>query len=170
MSQDRPLYFDALEDRKLLAAARARHVATPPVHAAPVIVVLDGTLVVDNKAVTTTANANGTQITSTPVAGKLGALGTVRGVWNETTDAYGNSTGFDTLRLRDAKGTLLIAFNNQNPGSLHKAGRTSYYEDAQTLANATGSYKGNSESGTIQLITNSSVTLVDGLTLHTKTS
>jgi hypothetical protein len=135
-----------------------------------VVVVLAGTLVVDNKGSTTTVNPNGTQITSTPVAGKLGALGTVRGVWNETVNAYGGTTGLDTLRLRDAKGSLLIAFNNQNPGSQHKAGRTSYYEESQTLADATGAYKGTSESGTIQLVTNSTVTLVDGLTLHTKTS
>jgi hypothetical protein len=170
MSQKRSFSFDALEDRKLLTAARARHLPTTPIHPTPAIVVLDGMLVVDNKTATTIVNPNGTQITSTPVVGKVGTLGTVRGVWNETVNAYGNTTGLDTLRLRDSSGTLLLAFNNQNPGSQHKTGRTSYYEDGQTLADATGAYKGTNESGTIQLITNSTVTLVDGLRLHTRTS
>jgi hypothetical protein len=171
MSKYRPLRIEALEDRKLLAAARARHTPPAPPPPPPTVLVLDGTLAVDNNAATATENANGTQLTSTPVAGKLGTLGTVRGVWNETVDVNGNTTGLDTLRLRDAKGTLLIAFNNTNPGAQFRNSRGQpYYEDAQRLDVATGSYANTSETGTIELTTNSSATLVDGLTLHTKTS
>ena len=79
-------------------------------------VVLNGTLNVDNNpnATTTTTNDDGSMTTSVPVAGQLGALGQVRGIWNETVDSFGDYEGPDTLILHDAKGAFVVAFNNEN--------------------------------------------------------
>jgi len=166
MSRNYPLRFDALEAKMLLAAHAAA--AAPHVDARPMV--LDGTLAVDNNAASVSESPDGGTTTSTPVAGRFGTLGELRGTWNETADANGDTEGFDTIRLHNAQGTLLVAFNNQDPGALQKSGKTHYYEDAQDLVNATGTYKGVSESGTIKLVTNSADTALDGLTLQSKTS
>ena len=107
-----PLRFESLEARQLLSRAHGPAPARPRVAAAPLV--LDGTLAVDNSpgAATTTMNIDGSMTTSVPVAGQLGALGQVHGLWNESVDAYGDYQGPDTLRLRDAKGTFTVEFNN----------------------------------------------------------
>ena len=94
MSHVRSLCFEALEERKLLSrghiVAHAKHaaVATP--------LVLNGTLTVDNKATTTSMDDQGDTTTSIPVAGQLGTLGEVRGIWNESADSEGDYLGPDT--------------------------------------------------------------------------
>jgi hypothetical protein len=93
----------------------------------------------------------------------------VRGVWNETVDSMGDNTGIDVLRLHDSKGTFLVAFNNENPGRPHAAGhRAIYYQDPQRVYDPTGAFGGDSESGSIELVTNHSQTLVASLRLQTQ--
>src|ERR1700727_576359 len=99
MSHVRSLDFDDLEGRTLLRAPRhaVAHPA-PAVKAKPVVpLVLDGTLTVNNKASSSSINQDGGMTTSIPVSGSLGALGTVRGVWSENTDSFGEYEGPDTL-------------------------------------------------------------------------
>jgi hypothetical protein len=116
-------------------------------------------------------NADGSTTKTVPVAGKLGALGDVRGVWRATFDAFGNHTGLDALRLHDAKGTFVIQFNNLESGPAHHLARGAiYYEQAQRLSAGTGPYAGASEHGTIELILNSDRTVVTSFTLNSKTA
>jgi len=167
MSHVRSLHFEALEARRLLTKAHivAAHAAAAAV-AAPLV--LNGTLTVDNSAATTTMNANSTSTTSTPVVGQLGSLGKVRGVWNETADAFGNHTGLDTLRLHDAKGGLIIIFDNETSVNARPyAHGDVYYQHGQRLYDATGAYAGATESGSIDLITNKAKTHVVSLALDT---
>jgi hypothetical protein len=164
------LRFEALESRELLTRPHvaAAHPA-PAVAAAPLV--LDGTLAVDNGAASTTTNMDGSSTTSIPVAGQLGALGEVRGVWNESVDAFGDYQGPDELRLHDAQGTLLIAFNDRNPGPARPAAHGAvYHEQTQRLYQGTGAYAGASEVGSIELITNPSRKSVVSLTLHTRST
>jgi hypothetical protein len=161
--------FEALESRQLLSRAHL-----PLVHAARVAatpVVLDGTLIVDNKrnAVTSTMNPDGSSTTSDAVAGQLGALGTVHGVWYENQDAFGQYQGPDTLHLRDSKGTMTIEFNNLNPSVKRaRAQGPVAYVHTQRLYGGTGAYARASESGTIEVTMNAAGTEVVSLTLHTK--
>jgi len=133
--------------------------------------VLDGTLAVDNKATTTTLNSDGSTTASTPVAGRLGTLGEFHGVWLETTDAYGNNTGLDVLRIHDSKGTITLVFDNQNPGKAHPAShRASYFEDVERVYHDTGAFAGAAERGSIELVTNSDQSVITSLRLHTQNS
>jgi hypothetical protein len=164
-----PLRFDTLESRQLLSRAHLPVVHAARVAAAPIV--LDGTLSVDNKhnAISSTMNADGSSTTSVAVAGQLGALGPVHGVWYENQDAFGNYQGPDTLRLRDAKGTITLAFNNLNPSTPHAKLRGAVvYEHTQRFYGGTGAYARASESGTIELTTNAARNEVVSLTLHTK--
>ena len=115
------LRFESLEARQLLSRAHVlvavAHAARPP--ATPVV--LNGTLTVDNNpdasstirnAETTTTNEDGFMTTSVPVAGQLGALGQIHGIWDETVDSFGDYEGPDTLTLHASNGTLVVAFNN----------------------------------------------------------
>ena len=54
--------------------------------------VLNGTLTLDNNPDTssTIRSAQGSMTTSLPVAGQLGTLGQVHGIWEETVDAHGD--------------------------------------------------------------------------------
>jgi hypothetical protein len=165
MSHVRALGFDALEARKLLTAA---HIAAP--HTTPMIVatpvVLNGTLTVDNNQVDSTTNADGSSTSSTPVAGRLGALGKVRGVWNTNLDEFGDPTGTDVLRLHAAKGSLIITFNTVNTVKPHPAAHGAvYYPRAQVLYSGTGAYSGATESGMIDLTTNHGRNQIVSLTL-----
>jgi len=131
---------------------------------------LDGTLTVDNKASTTTMNLDGSTTTLVKVAGQLGTLGEVHGVWTESVDTYGDPTGPDTLQLHDAKGTFIVAFNEQNAGREHRlAGGAVDYAVAQRVYDGTGAYAPASESGSIELTTNSARTVVQSMTLNTQT-
>ncbi len=161
------LQFDALEPRKLLTKAHvvAAH-AVPAAVAAPLV--LDGTLTVNNHAATTNMNDDGSSTTSTPVSGQLGALGEVRGTWDESVDEFGDYMGPDTLRLRGPKGTIFIAFSNQDPGKPHPSAHGAvYHEETQRLYEGTGAYARPSESGTIDLTSNAARTAIASLTLQT---
>ena len=118
MRRSRFICFDALEERKLLSGAR--HVTA---HAKPAVgttpLVLNGTLTVVNTDQTTTEDEDGDVTTSTPVVGQLGILGKVHGIWNESADEFGGYEGPDTIQLRTAKGTFIVAFSEQNTSSVH---------------------------------------------------
>jgi hypothetical protein len=163
-----PLRFDALEARKLLSRA---HIAVThhPAAAVATPLVLSGTLAVNNNAASTTMNPDGSSTTSIPVAGKLGALGEVRGVWNETVDSFGNISGPDTLRLHDPKGTLVIAISAQNSGRARLVGHGAVaYQRAQRFYGGTGAYAHGSESGSVELITNDAKSHVVSLVFDTQ--
>jgi hypothetical protein len=164
------LRFEFLETRTLLSASHhvaAHHDST----GATVPLVLDGTLTVDNTSPTTTMNEDGSTTQSVPVAGRLGALGAVRGVWNETVDQYGDYVGPDVLRLHTASGTFFVAFDNASPGTAQRAGKgTIYYEHLQRVYDPTGVYAGDSETGTIDLDMNRAQTHVISLRLQTQRS
>ena len=168
MSRDHSLRFDVLESRKLLATAHvvAAH-ARPAKVAVPLV--LNGTLAVDSKAASTAENSDGTWTTSIPVAGQLGGLGEVRGVWNETVDSFGDVSGLDALRLRDPEGTLIVAFDNQTPGRPRPAAHhTVSVEAAQHVYAGTGAYARASETGSIEILSNAARTVVENLTLHSR--
>jgi len=168
MSHVRSLCFEALEARKLLSRTHIVPHARPAMIATPLV--LDGTLIVDSKASTTTMNVDGSTTTLVPVAGQLGTLGEVHGAWTETVDTYGDPTGPDTLQLHDAKGTFIVAFNEQNAGREHHlASGAVDYAVAQGVHDGTGAYARASESGSIELITNSARTVIQSMTLNTQT-
>jgi hypothetical protein len=172
MSHVHNLRFEALEARQLLTTHHpAMAHPAPAAVAAPMV--LDGTLAVDNNpnASMSTSNPDGSTTTSLPVAGRLGALGEFRGVWNETVDPYGDITGLDVLRLHDPKGNLIIAFNNETPGPAQRAARGEVaHEQTQRVYSGSGAYARASETGSIELITNPAQTLVVSLALHTRGS
>jgi hypothetical protein len=168
MSRARCLRFEALESRELLSRAHiAPHHA---IHAAIVTpLVLDGTLAVDVKGRALTMNTDGSSTTSAPVAGQLGALGQVRGVWTETTDPYGGSGGLDTLRLHNAQGAFVVTFNNQNNGRPHRLGHgVVYYQHPQQVHGGIGAYAHAVEHGTIQITTSNARSQVVSLTLSSR--
>jgi hypothetical protein len=170
MSHVRALGFDALEDRKLLSRS---HVAAP--HTTPMVVatpvVLDGTLAVDNSAAASTSNPDGSTTTSTPVAGRLGALGKVRGVWNQTVDEFGDLDGPNVLRLAVPKGSLIVTFNTLTAIKAHPTGHGDfYYPRAQQVLEGTGAYAGAVETGMIDLTTNHSKSEITSLVLSTANS
>ncbi len=167
MRYARFLCFESLEERKLLSRA---HVA---LHARSVVaataLVLSGTLAVDNGAATTTEDEQGDVMTSTPVAGQLGALGEVHGIWNETSDQYGDYMGPDSLQLRTANGSFVVQFSEQNTDAVHHlTGGGIESVHPQLAADGTGAYARTKESGTIELSTNSARTVVTGMTLVTQ--
>ena len=168
MSRVHPLRFDALEARELLTAARAAAArARPAIVAAPVV--LDGTLAVNDRAASMIENADGTSTVSVPVSGPLGPLGEVRGVWNETVDTFGDITGLDALRLRNAKGTLVVAFDNETPGKPQPGAKgTVFVEDLQRVFSGTGAYARATETGSIEIVSNAARTVVKDLSLHTR--
>jgi hypothetical protein len=169
MSHARSLCFDALEERKLLSrghvVAHARHavVATP--------LVLNGTLTVNNRGTTTSMDEQGDTTTSTPVAGQLGTLDEVRGIWNESADSEGDYLGPDTLQLHNTKGSFVVAFNADSPGQLHRiAGGAVFYDHPQLVTGGTRAYARVKESGSIDLTTNTARTVVQSMTISTQSS
>ena len=176
MKRSRSLRFEALEGRQLLSRGHVALAHLPHPHATRALagpIVLDGTLIVNANpnAVMTTTNPDGSSTTATPVSGQLTTLGHVRGVWSESVDAYGNYDGPDTLLLRNPKGSILIAFNNQN--STRAAARApggATYEHSQRVFGGTRAYAGASETGTIVLTTNRVRAAVVSLTLQTTTA
>ncbi len=161
MRHVRALRLEALEGRVLLSTAhpKAAHPVKTPL-------TLVGTLNVDDKASQAIANPDGSTTTTVPVAGTLGALGKVQGVWNENMDSYGDATGPDVLRLHNASGTLVLSFPNVNPGKARPFGPgTVAFQHKQKLAAGTGAYANASESGTIKVVSNSAKTVVKSLVL-----
>ena len=144
------LGFEGLEARKLLTASH--HAAA---HAAPaaVVVVPVGTLAVENHAATTAMGALGGSTTTTPVAGSLDGLGKVRGAWDKSLDTFGDYAGPDTLRLRDSRGSFVLAFNTSAAGKVrHHADGTVSYEIADHVRGGTGAYARATGVGTITLV------------------
>jgi hypothetical protein len=136
-------------------------------------VLLDGTLTVDNNpsATTTTMNPDGSTTTSTPIAGRLGNIGVVRGVWNDNVDAFGDATGLDSLRLHGAKGTFVIEIDSGSQGPARNARHGDIYRVyAQRLYAGTGVYAGATESGTINVTTTALGSEVKSMTVHSRAS
>lgn len=166
------LGFDALEARELLsrthhAATRATmaHHAKPAVAAAPMV--LDGTLTVNNHAAITNTNLDGGMTTSVPISGQLGAAGQVHGIWNESTDSFGNYMGPDTITLHGSQGSFTVAFSNASPGPAHRTGpHAVYYQHAMRIEGGTGAYAGHTGSGSIDLNMNAAHTAVQSITLN----
>jgi hypothetical protein len=130
--------------------------------------VLSGTLTVDNKAASTTMNDDGSTTTSIPVSGQIGALGDVHGIWEESADQYGDYEGPDTIELRSAKGMVVIAFSNANPGSgHHNANGSLSYQHPQIVEGGARAYRMSAESGTIVLTTNASHNSIESIALTT---
>ena len=170
MRHARALRFESLEAKCLLSKASVAltHVATAAVETP---IVLDGTLALDNNAATSTQNVDGGSTTTTPVTGRLATLGKVHGVWNETVDAYGDVTGLDALRLRNAKGTIVVEFNNADPGTAHHAAHGAvYYQESQRIGAIAGAYSDSTESGSIELFPNSGRSAIVSIVLHTRAS
>jgi hypothetical protein len=172
MSRVHSLRFDALEARELLSGAHAARAHAAGAHARPAAVgaplVLDGTLIADNRAATTNTNMDGGYTTSVPVSGQLSGLGKVHGVWYESTDAYGDYVGPDTVTLHGSQGSLTIAFSNATPGPARKDGPTVFYEHAQRFDGGSGAYAGAAEKGSIDLNMDPKHTTVVSLTLNTQ--
>ena len=165
------LRFDALEARKLLSAAQVA--ATKPAPAAPLNI--DGTLAVDVNDASSSQNLDGSMTTSVPISGRLGALGKGFGFWNDTVDANGNYEGPDTLVIKFnnhlSKGTLTIAFNNQNTGKPRLMGHgLGYYQHPQEIESGAGEFAKASESGPIHVIVSTKNGAIEGLALGTATS
>jgi hypothetical protein len=167
MRHGRSLCFESLEERRLLSRSHVAAHATPA--AATTLLVLSGTLKVDNSAATTSEDDNGDTLIATPVAGQLGSLGEVHGTWNTSADEFGDYLGPDTLSLRTAKGTFVVQFNEQHIDAIHHvAGGASETIDPQLASDGTRAYARTRESGTIELTTNPARTDVVSLTLTTQ--
>ena len=164
------LRFETLEARQLLSrAARTRCRRADVARPAATPVVLNGTLTVDNNPNATTTNEDGSITTSVPVAGQLGALGKVHGIWDETVDSFGDYEGPDTLILHASNGAFGVAFKNENsPRAGVKVGSAISYKHAQVVLGGDGAYARASESGTIELTTNAARTEIVSMTLHTQ--
>jgi hypothetical protein len=169
MRHVRSLCFEALEQRKLLSRG---HIVAHAKHAVvATALVLNGTLTVNSKGTTVNMDELGNTTTSTPVSGQLGALGAVRGIWNESADSEGDYVGPDTLQLHNSKGSFNVTFNADNPGQLHRiAGGGVYYEHPQHVSGGMRAYARAKESGSIELTTNPARTVVESMTLSTQTS
>jgi hypothetical protein len=175
MSRVHSLHFEALETSELLSGAHpaaahaARIQAKPAVAATPLVV--DGTLTVNNHAALSNENLDGGTTTSVPLTGQLGALGKVSGVWYESTDAYGDYLGPDTITIHDSQGTFTLAFSDATSGPAHRTGKHSvYYEHGLQIEGGTGAHAGDTGSGTLDLNMNAAHTLVASITLdaHSK--
>jgi len=171
MNQARSFGFEALEARMLLSTGHvaathaAREVAAPAAQ-----LMLDGTLTVDNRAAVMVADTNvdGGSTTATPVSGQFATLGTVRGVWDESIDAYGDYVGPDTITLRSPKGTIVIAFSEQSLLHTHTVAHGSAnYEYPQREISGAGAYAHSSEKGTIELTTSNARTSIVSMQLQT---
>jgi hypothetical protein len=164
------LRLENLEARRLLSKGTVAVARTAPAEVGTPLV-LDGKLAVDSNAAFETQNSDGSLTTTTPVTGRLGILGKIHGVWNETVDQFGDVEGLDALRLRGANGTIVLEFNNQSPGRAHPAGHgTVYYEEAQRIGASAGGYAGSSESGSLEIIPNTGRSAIVSMVLHTKSA
>jgi len=164
MRRVRSLCVESLEERKLLSGAHAVAHAQPKI--ARTALVLTGTLTVDNNAATTSEDDEEDVMTSTPVAGQLGALGEVHGMWSAASDEYGDYIGPDSLQLRTASGSFVVQFSEQKTNAVHHlAGGAIDSVHPQLASDGTGAYARTMEKGTIGLTTNSARTIVDSIAL-----
>jgi hypothetical protein len=167
MSHVRSISFDSLESRQLLSKAHVVAAHAKPAVAATLLV-LNGTLTVDNKAASTTMNEDGSTTTSIPVSGQLSALGQVRGTWEESSDQYGDYEGPDTIQLRGSKGSIVIAFSDASHLPISHPGRGSVsYQHPQLLFSGTRAYSRTTEGGLITLTTNPARNSIETMTLTT---
>src|SRR5262249_11489307 len=121
------------------------------------------------KNASTATNDDGSLTTSTPVTGVLGALGKVRGVWNESTDAYGEYSGPDTLQLRNSQGAIVVTFSTANLGKAHRTAQGAVFKPLpQRVVAGSGAYARATESGTIQMGTDPSHKAVETMTLASR--
>jgi hypothetical protein len=170
MRHVRSLGFEDLEARKLLSTAKAHPAAHRALHAAPVTVplALDGTIKVDNGAASTMTNADGSTTTTTPVAGTLSGLGTVRGYWNESVDSFGDALPPDTLRLQNKQGAFVITFNTTLEGKAHRSGHQAIFNAIpQRIYGGTGAYAHATQTGTIQITMSANLAQVQSMALST---
>ena len=166
MRQDRSLRFECLEDRSLLSTV---HYSAAHHAAATVPVVLSGTLSVNNHATTSAMNGDGSSTVTAPLKGQVGGMGQVRGIWEETTDSFGGFSGPDMIRLHNAKGTVVLTFDNQNSASPHRdANGAFYYEHTQRALGGTGAFAHAAESGTIQLLMRTPKANVNSIVLNSQ--
>jgi hypothetical protein len=169
MNHVRSISFEALEARELLSRGHIPAQSKPAVAVTPLAI--NGTLKINNNGTKTSTDAQGNLTVSTPVSGQLGAMGKVRGMWNESSDSEGDYIGPDTLQLHNAKGSFVVAFNADNPGQLHPiAGGGANYEHIQRIVSGAHAYAGVKESGSIELTTNSARTVVESMTITTVTA
>ena len=175
MRHARSLDFDALESRKLLSSrvhhAVAHHAPAHPAAAAvSVPVTLNGTLTLDSKATSTSMDAQSDMTTTIPVAGTLGALGQVHGVWNESVDANGNYLGPDTLQLHGARGGGRRVQQRGPRESPPDRDRDRLFRAQPEGRRRHGAYARATESGTIDVNMNAAKSHVVSLTLNTTTT
>ena len=164
MTHVHSLRFETLEARQLLSMT---HVAVAMPRAAAPPFVLNGTLTVDNNpdASSTIRNGEGFMTTSVPVAGQLGTVGQVHGIWEETVGAHGDYyQAPDELILRDSKGSFVVAFTQP----AHTKAPASSAMKRQVVLGGTGAYARASERGSIEVTTNAARTQVVSLTLQTR--
>jgi hypothetical protein len=164
MTHVRSLRFEILEGRQFLSTA---HVAAA--HATPAFapaLVLNGTLTLDNNpGASTIRNGEGEATTSVPVAGQLGTLGQVDGTCDETVHVHGDHAALDELILRNAKGSIIVAFTQ--PAHTKALSGVSF-ERTQVVWGGTGVYAGATERGSVEVTTNAAGTQVVSLTLQTR--
>ena len=166
MRRDRPLIFEGLESRRLMA--KVHPAAAPVVHAEVVTpLVLDGTLVIDNKATAMSQDGLGDSYQETPVSGVLLGVGKVKGDWTESADSYGDPLGPDTIQLQNGQGSFTINFSTANHGSPHKTatGVESFKSLTQHVHGGTKAYAHATETGTITVNTNASGKVDETMTL-----
>ena len=168
MKHVRSLGFEALEARQLLSRGALAVSDAVPGPSSPLV--LNGTLHVSYGPYESslTRNFNGSLTRTVAVAGHLGSLGRVHGLWSESVDTYGNYDGPDRLAVGNAKGSIMITFFNKNPSwASTKRRRAVSFEHTQQILVGSGAYAGASETGTVVLTTKPWHTRVFTLTLHT---
>ncbi|HWE39490.1 MAG TPA: hypothetical protein VG406_23265 [Isosphaeraceae bacterium] len=163
MRQVRSIGFEGLEGRMLLS--RGHHARVHVAAVAPPLM-LDGTLAVNNGGAATTMNPDGSTTTVTAVSGTLGTLGAVHGTWDVTVDSSGNNVGPDTMRVRNASGSVLLAFDELSPGPIHrvKHGPASMEHGLQVVG-GTGAYAHASGIAAITMTTNNARTGIVSLAI-----
>jgi hypothetical protein len=168
MKHVRSLGFEALETRQLLSALSQGEAPSSPGPAS--LISLDGTLKVSycTHGSPLRTNPDGSKARSLQVIGELGSMGRVHGVWKESVDMFGNYDGPDTLHLSSPRGSIDIAFFNQNsPRGVARLGTSVTYLHSQEVYSGAGAYAGASETGTIQVTTSPYRPRVVSLTLQT---
>lgn len=168
MKRARPLCIESLESRQLLSTGRFAVGLAAPAALDPLV--LDGSLRVDYSLQRSSLvkNFDGSLTRTVPVAGRLGAMGRVRGIWSESVDSYGNYDGPDTLVVGNSKGTVIVSFFNQNPAwAGTKRRRPTSFVHTQQVLMGSRAYEGATEIGTIVLTTRAEQTRPYSLTLHT---
>ncbi len=169
MTRSRSLQFEPLEVRKLLSRAHLA-VANGTVADFATPVNLDGGLAVVNRAAVVIPNNDGSTTSETPVSGMLGSLGKVRGIWFETVNSLVHYQGPDTIRLRNSKGTMVLAFNDLNSLRVSSPVQNTSYTYFQMGYGGSGAYAKVSESGSLEVVLNPAKTAVTSMVLQSQSS